>query len=57
MIFVQVSTSECPKIYQCLQEAYDKFEKEKLSNGSKARDNIEEAYYEMIINDYEIVIY
>ena len=41
----------------CLQEAYDKFQKDKLSKGSKAWDEIEQAYYEMIVRDYEMVIY
>ena len=57
MIIDQVSSGECPKIYPCLQEAYDRFEKDKLSDGSKAWDEIEQAYYEMITKDYEIVIY
>lgn len=57
MIIDQVSSGECPKIYPCLQEAYDRFEKDKLSDGSKAWYEIEQAYYEMITKDYEIVIY
>ncbi len=57
MIIEQVSSGECPDIYPCLQEAYDKFEKDKLSKGSKAWDEIEQAYYEMIAKDYDIVIY
>ena len=56
MIIEQVSSGECPKIYPYLQEAYDKFEKEKLSKGEKAWDEIEQAYYEMIVADYDIVI-
>ena len=57
MIIEQVTSGECPKIYPSLQTAYDKFEKEKLNKGSKAWDDIENAYYEMIAQDYEIVIY
>ena len=57
MVIEQVSSGECPKIYPSLQTAYDKFEKDKLSKGSKAWDDIENAYYEMIVQDYEIVIY
>lgn len=57
MIIDQVSSGECPKLYPCLQEAYDKFEKDKLSKGSDAWDEIEQAYYEMITKEYDIVIY
>ncbi len=57
MIIDQVSSGECPKLYPCLQEAYDKFEKDKLSKGSEAWDEIEQAYYEMIVEEYDIVIY
>lgn len=57
MIIDQVSSGECPNIYPCLQEAYDKFEKDKLNKGSKAWDEIEQAYYEMIAKDYDIIIY
>ena len=57
MIIDQVSSGECPKLYPCLKEAYDKFEKDKLSKGSDAWDEIEQAYYEMIVEDYDIVIY
>ena len=57
MIIDQVSSGECPKLYPCLKEAYDKFEKDKLSKGSDAWDEIEQAYYEMIAEDYDIVIY
>ena len=32
-------------------------EKEKLKNGAKAWEEIEQAYYEMIAKDYNIVIY
>lgn len=56
MVIEQVSSGECPKLYPCLQEAYNKFEKDKLSKGSKAWDDIEQAYYDMIAKDYEVVI-
>lgn len=32
-------------------------EKEKLKNSAKAWEEIEQAYYEMIAKDYNIVIY
>ena len=38
-------------------EAYKQFERDKSSKGSKAWDDIEEAYYEMIAKDYNIIIY
>ena len=31
--------------------------KEKLKNGAKAWEEIEQAYYEMIAKDYNIVVY
>lgn len=57
MVIEQVSSGECPKLYPCLQEAYKQFERDKSSKGSKAWDDIEEAYYEMIAKDYSIVVY
>ena len=57
MVIEQVSSGECPKLYPCLQEAYKQFERDKSSKGSKAWDDIEEAYYEMIAKDYNIVVY
>lgn len=57
MITNEVSNGDTPKKHPELKTAYEKFEKEKLSNGSKAWDDIEEAYYEMIAKDYDIVIY
>lgn len=57
MVIEQVSSGECPKLYPCLQKAYNQFERDKSSKGSKAWDDIEEAYYEMIAKDYNIVIY
>lgn len=57
MVIEQVSSGECPKLYPCLQKAYNQFERDKSSKGSKAWDDIEETYYEMIAKDYNIVIY
>ena len=57
MVIEQVSSGECPKLYPCLQEAYKQFERDKSSKGSKAWDDIEQAYYEMIAKDYNIVVY
>ena len=57
MITNEVSNGDTPKKHPELKTAYEKFEKEKLSNGSKAWDDIEQAYYEMIAKDYNIVIY
>ena len=57
MVIEQVSSGECPKLYPCLQKAYKQFERDKSSKGSKAWDGIEEAYYEMIAKDYNIVVY
>lgn len=57
MVIEQVSSGECTKLYPCLQEAYKQFERDKSSKGSKAWDDIEEAYYEMIAKDYNIIIY
>lgn len=57
MITNEVSNGDTPKKHPELKTAYEKFEKEKLSNGSKAWDDIEQAYYEMIAKDYNIVVY
>lgn len=57
MVTNEVSNGDTPKKHPELKTAYEKFEKEKLSNGSKAWDDIEEAYYEMIAKDYNIVVY
>lgn len=57
MITNEVSNGDTPTKHPELKKAYEKFEKEKLSNGSKAWDDIEQAYYEMIAKDYNIVIY
>lgn len=57
MVTNEVSNGDTPKKHPELKTAYEKFEKEKLSNGSKAWDDIEKAYYEMIAKDYNIVVY
>lgn len=57
MVIEQVSSGECPKLYPYLQEAYKQFERDKSNKGSKAWDDIEQAYYEMIAKDYNIVVY
>lgn len=57
MITNEVSNGDTPKKHPELKTAYEKFEKEKLSNGSKAWEEIEQAYYEMIAKDYSIVVY
>lgn len=57
MITNEVSNGDTPKKHPELKNAYEKFEKEKLSKGSKAWDDIEQAYYEMIAKDYNIVVY
>ena len=57
MVTNEVSNGDTPKKHPELKTAYEKFEKEKLSNGSKAWDDIEQAYYEMIAKDYNIVVY
>ena len=57
MVTNEVSNGDTPKKHPELKTAYEKFEKEKLSNDSKAWDDIEQAYYEMIAKDYNIVVY
>ena len=57
MVTNEVSNGDTPKKHPELKKAYEKFEKEKLKNGAKAWDDIEQAYYEMIAKDYNIVIY
>ena len=57
MITNEVSNGDTPKKHPELKTAYEKFEKEKLKNGAKAWEEIEQAYYEMIAKDYNIVIY
>lgn len=53
----EVSNGDTPTKHPELKKAYEKFEKEKLKNGAKAWEEIEQAYYEMIAKDYNIVIY
>lgn len=57
MVTNEVSNGDTPKKHPELKTAYEKFEKEKLKNGAKAWKEIEQAYYEMIAKDYNIVIY
>ena len=57
MVTNEVSNGDMPTKHPELKKAYEKFEKEKLKNGSKAWDDIEQAYYEMIAKDYNIVVY
>lgn len=57
MITNEVSNGDTPKKHPELKNAYEKFEKEKLKNGVKAWEEIEQAYYEMIAKDYSIVVY
>ena len=53
----EVSNGDTPTKHPELKKAYEKFEKEKLKNGAKAWEEIEQAYYEMIAKDYNIVVY
>lgn len=57
MVIEQVSSGECPTLYPELKSAYNKFQKEKSKKGAKAWNDIEQAYYDMIAKDYDIVIY
>ena len=57
MVTNEVSNGDTPKKHPELKTAYEKFEKEKLKNGAKAWEEIEQAYYEMIAKDYSIVVY
>ena len=57
MVTNEVSNGDTPTKHPELKKAYEKFEKEKLKNGTKAWEEIEQAYYEMIAKDYNIVIY
>lgn len=57
MVTNEVTSGETPKKHPELKDAYEKFQKDKFHNGSKAWDEIERAYYEMIADDYDIVIY
>lgn len=57
MVTTEVTNGETPKKHPKLKKAYEKFQKNKLNKGSKAWDEIEQAYYEMIAEDYDVVIY
>ena len=57
MVTEEISNGETPKKRPELKDAYKKFEQEKMKNGAKAWDDIEQAYYDMIAKDYDIVIY
>lgn len=57
MVTEEISNGETPKKRLELKDAYKKFEQEKMKNGNKAWDDIEQAYYDMIAKDYDIVIY
>lgn len=57
MVTNEVSNGDTPTKHPELKKAYEKFEKEKLKNGAKAWEEIEQAYYEMIAKDYNIVVY
>ena len=57
MVTNEVSNDDTLTKHPELKKAYEKFEKEKLKNGTKAWEEIEQAYYEMIAKDYNIVIY
>lgn len=57
MVTNEVSNGDTLKKHPELKTAYEKFEKEKLKNGAKAWEEIEQAYYEMIAKDYNIVVY
>ena len=57
MVTNEVSNDDTPTKHPEFKKAYEKFEKEKLKNGAKAWEEIEQAYYEMIAKDYNIVVY
>ena len=57
MVTDEVSSGETPKNYPELKNAYEKFERDKLHTGGRAWEEIENAYYEMISKEYDIVIY
>jgi hypothetical protein len=57
MVTNEVSNDDTLTKHPELKKAYEKFEKEKLKNGAKAWEEIEQAYYEMIAKDYNIVVY
>ena len=57
MVTNEVSNDDTLTKHPELKKAYEKFEKEKLKNGAKAWEDLEQAYYEMIAKDYNIVVY
>lgn len=57
MITDEVISGETITKYPQLADAYFAFEKTKSSDPKKAWEEIEQAYYEMIAKDYNIVIY
>lgn len=57
MITDEVISGETITKYPQLADAYFAFEKTKNSDPKKAWEEIEQAYYEMIAKDYNIVIY
>ena len=57
MITDEVISGETITKYPQLADAYFAFEKTKNSDPEKAWEEIEQAYYEMIAKDYNIVIY
>ena len=57
MITDEVISGETITKYPQLADAYFAFEKTKNSDPKKAWEEIEQAYYEMIAEDYNIVIY
>lgn len=57
MITDEVISGETITKYPQLADAYFAFEKTKNSDPEKAWEEIEQAYYEMIAKDYNIVVY
>ena len=57
MITDEVISGETITKYPQLADAYFAFEKTKNSDPKKAWEEIEQAYYEMIAKDYNIVVY
>lgn len=56
MIIDDVASGEFVKRHPELNKAYEDFETQRYTN-KKAWDNLEDAYYEFIAKNYEIVIY
>lgn len=57
MVSDDVFSDDFTDKYPELKEAYEKFEKNKLKDPEKAFEDLEQAYYEMIAKDYDVVIY